>query len=409
MLSELNHDLSNNPQGVAHKGSAASMPTNQSDKGPTPKRTFPVRLGVSKDEMRLVAMMLAIKALVFLYAGQSYQALADQKVKGLYGWLELWNRWDSLNYQKLAARGYSVVGDMKPTMVFYPLFPWTIRVVALVINDYLVSALIVSTVASMVAGILLYRLAQLDFDQTKATVAVWFLFIFPTSYFLHIGYTESLFLMLAIGSVFAARTERWMLAAVLGALACLTRATGLVLIPALLIEAAQQYWTTRRWNWQWLSIAAVPLGFGIYLWVVYQAAGDPFAFLPIRKEFYHISPAPPWRGVIEAIGSLDRSPAQAQIVGVQECLFIALGFICTVLSWIKLRPVYSVWMTGNWLLFTSVTFVASVPRYTLTMFPIFFLFAMLATRRLWLVVITVWSLLYLAIFASLFAWGRWAF
>ncbi len=66
-------------------------------------------------------------------------------------------------------------------------------------------------------------------------------------------------------------------------------------------------------------------------------------------------------------------------------------------------------MTGNWLLFTSVSFIVSVPRYTITMFPIFFLFAMLATRRLWLVVITVWSLLYLAIFASLFAWGRWAF
>ena len=33
------------------------------------------------------------------------------------------------------------------------------------------------------------------------------------------------------------------------------------------------------------------------------------------------------------------------------------------------------WMTGDWLLVTSVTFVESMPRYSLTMFPIFMLFA----------------------------------
>lgn len=385
------------------------MPKNHSDKLTGPERTPAAMLGLQSHEARLIAMMLAIKALVFLFAGQSYQALADQRIEGAYGWLELWNRWDALNYQKLAIQGYSAVGDMRPTIVFYPLFPWTIRLLSVVVNDYLVSAFIVSTLASIAAGILLYRLVQLDFSRATAKLAVWFLFIFPTSYFLHIGYTESLFLMLALGCALAARNGSWVVAGLLGAFACLTRATGLVLVPALLIEAGHQYWTTRHWNWQWLSIAIVPLGFGGYLWLVYQTAGDPFAFLPIRKEFYHISLAPPWTGVREAIGSLDRTPAQAQMVGVQECLFIALGFVCAILSWIKLRPIYGVWMTGNWLLFTSVSFVASVPRYTLTMFPIFFLFAMLARRRLWLVAITIWSLLYLALFASLFAWGRWAF
>ena len=39
-----------------------------------------------------------------------------------------------------------------------------------------------------------------------------FLLIFPTAYFLHIGYTESLFLALVLGSFLAARTDRWWLA-----------------------------------------------------------------------------------------------------------------------------------------------------------------------------------------------------
>jgi hypothetical protein len=43
------------------------------------------------------------------------------------------------------------------------------------------------------------------------------------------------------------------------------------------------------------------------------------------------------------------------------------------------------------------------------MFPIFILFALLAANRLWNAILTVWSLLFLAFFSSLFAWGHWAF
>jgi hypothetical protein len=127
------------------------------------------------------------------------------------------------------------------------------------------------------------------------------------------------------------------------------------------------------------------------------------------QQFFSKSLSPPWIGIDNAIGSMSRDPAEAEMIGIQEVLFIALGFACTVVSWVKLRPAYSVWMTGNWLLFVSVSFVLSVPRYTLTMFPIYILFSMLAARRVWLAVITFWSILYLSFFASLFAWGRWAF
>ena len=50
-----------------------------------------------------------------------------------------------------------------------------------------------------------------------------------------------------------------------------------------------------------------------------------------------------------------------------------------------------------------------MPRYTLTMFPIFILFALLGKNRFWAGVLTVWSLLLFALFAVLFAHGEWAF
>ena len=49
------------------------------------------------------------------------------------------------------------------------------------------------------------------------------------------------------------------------------------------------------------------------------------------------------------------------------------------------------------------------PRYTLTMFPIFILFGLLSQNRFWAGVLTVWSLLFFALFAVLFARGEWAF
>ena len=378
---------------------------NPSVKGPAE----PTRWGLRHRELRIIAIVVSIKALLFLFAVQSYQVLQNQRVVGVRGWLEIWNRWDALNYQKLAQFGYSATGERQPLLVFYPLYPWTVRLVAFVTRDYLVSAFIVSTLASLVAAVVLLRLVELDYSKELAQRAVWFLFIFPTSYFLHIGYTESLFLMLVLTCVFAARKQRWLLAGLFGALACLTRANGVVLVPVLMAEAANQYWTTRRWQWQWLWIGVAGFGFAGYLLLNKHVTGDAFAFTSYMQQFFGKSLSPPWTGIDNAIGSLSRDPAEAEMIGTQEVLFIALGLACTVVSWVKLRPAYSVWMTGNWLLFVSVSFVLSVPRYTLTMFPIYILFSMLAARRVWLAVLTFWSILYLAFFASLFTWGRWAF
>ena len=373
------------------------------------EESAPAILGLRRAELRLLAMIISFKALLFLFAGQSYQALGNQRIAGVRGWFEIWNRWDAINYQKLAEFGYNATDEMRPRLVFYPLYPWIVRLFAFVTHDYLISAFIVSTIASLATAILFHRLVALEYSKELAQRAVWFLFIFPTSYFLHIGYTESLFLMLALGSVLAARKQRWLLAGILGALTCLTRVNGLVLIPALLVEAGHQYRTTRRWQWQWLAIGVIGLGFCGYLLLNKHVTGDFFAFTSIMRQNFGKSLTWPWTGINSALGSLNREPGDAQMIGMQELSFIVLGLACTIVSWVKLRPIYSVWMTVNWLLFTSVTFVLSVPRYTLTMFPIFILFAMLAARRIWMAAITFWSLLYLALFASLFAWGRWAF
>jgi len=362
---------------------------------------------VPRDDWLVIAWVLASKLLLFLFGIKSFQILEDKYLPTGNSWLEIWNRWDSLIYQRIAQVGYDPNYVWKAW--FYPLFPWSVRLAYHFCGDYLTGAFLVSGVSLFIVTLLLRRLVQLDFSAEIAQRTVWFFLIFPTAYFLHIGYTESLFLAFALGSILAARRERWWLAGVLGAGAWATRANGMILIPTLAVEAAHQYFTRRRWQWHWLWIVLVPAGFGVYLLLNLHVTGDAFAFLKMRKAVTSNSFAWPWVGIRDAVGNLHRHPNQAEMVGAQELFFVALGFACAAISWWKLRPSYSMWISATWLLFASVKFVQSAPRYALTMFPIFILFATVSANRLWNLVITMWSLLFLALFVSLFVRGWWAF
>jgi hypothetical protein len=368
---------------------------------PAPLRPRRLRWSVADSETTL--LVLVLKGLVLFVATLSIGTLFDQSET----WHTLWNRWDASHYLKLAENGYTGTGDGRFSIVFYPLYPWLVRAVAFVCRSYFGAALLVSGVASICAAVLLRRLVELDEPAKVARLTVWFLLIFPTAYFLHIGYTESLFLALVLGCLMAARMQWWALAGVLGALASLTRVNGLLLVPALLVEAWLQYRQTRRIDWRWLWIAATGLGFATYLFLNYRVTGDPFAFSPIMEEHWYKKLAAPWVGIRDV---WLRIPGFNLTEGLHEFIFIVFSFLCTVWCWIKLRPSYAVWMTFNWLLINSTTYVVSVPRYCLTLFPIFIIFARFAaTRPLAGRIMTAISLLLLALFATKFAHGTWAF
>jgi hypothetical protein len=379
-----------------------------SREGPAP--SGPVSFFLRELDWQLIGMILAIKGVFYVYGTQAYQALTNGSIGSLGNWLGIWNRWDAVHYMNLAEHGYQPTGEARFLIIFYPLFPWLTRLVAIVFGSYIFSGLVVAGIASIAAGLLLQKLIRLDYENQFAERAVWFMFIFPTSYALHVPYTESLLLALALGSFLAARTDRWLLAGVLGALAAMSRINGLVLIPALAVEAAHQYWRTRRWRWKWLWIGLIGLGVLAYLLLNYHVTGNPFMFMTYRREHWYQVLSWPWVGVRGKILEALHPSASGEswvIVTVHEILFIALGLGATIWACIRLRPSYAAWMVGNWLLFTSTTFLIGVSRFTLVMFPLFILFSGLSARRVWYAALTVASLLYLALFTGLYVEGHW--
>ena len=367
---------------------------------------------VARGVWPIIGLALAIKLLILLIGALSALVFYGQALGPPRRLLEIWSRWDAPHYLDLATYGYQPGGEIGLYLVFYPLYPWLTRVAAVFAGgDVLVGAFLVSAVASVVAAVLLERLAAIDEPPRIAREAVWFFLIFPTSYFLHIPYTESLFIALTLGCFLMARRERWLLAGMLGGLAALARVNGLVLIPALLVEAALQYRATRRFDWRRLAaVGGVAAGFGGYLLLNYAVTGDALRFLAIQREHWHKALEWPWNGIWTTIMSFPaRPPGEAHMVVFEELIYITLSLACTILAAIKLRASYTVWMAGNWLLFTGTSFIMSVPRYVLILFPMFILFARLSRDRRWFVVLTVWSLLFMILFVTLFVGGHWAF
>lgn len=366
-------------------------------------------------DRELAGLVVALKVLLLVF-GVVVLAVAQGKVAEFPGgWLAPWNQWDGPHYIDIARDGYVAQDvssrDQRYWIVFYPLYPWLIRLFAVVFRDYVLSAHTVSLVGAVLTALVFRRLAALDLGPRLARTAVLFMFIFPTAYFFHVVYTESVFMPLAIGCVLAARERRWPLAGLLGALATMTRVNGMLLLPVMAVEAYAQYREDGRLRREWLWALFAVAGFLVYLLINYQVFGNPFHFQDVLREKWSKRLAFPWVGIAGTWRAMwADDPLYAHLVGVQEMLFVVIGLAGTIWCWRRLRPSYAVWMTLNWLLVTSTSFVQSTPRYVLSFFPLFILLARLADERpWWAALVAIWSLVSFTLFAGQFGQGYWAF
>ena len=136
------------------------------------------------------------------------------------------SNWDVQHFSKVAADGY--LADRNGTlMAFFPGLPAIFWLFGQLGVPVAVTGVVLSTVCSAFAAAALYRLGG-------PWAAVAWLFA-PTAVFTVVPYTESLFCAAAFWAWERARSDRWLAAAVLTAVACTLRVSGLFLIGALLV------------------------------------------------------------------------------------------------------------------------------------------------------------------------------
>jgi Gpi18-like mannosyltransferase len=356
--------------------------------------------------------VIAIISIVgtFLFAYVAYVLVTDSFPNSI---ISIWNTWDTPHYLKIAQYGYSssTVEGRHLMIVFFPLYPFLIKVLTFVLQNYLLSALIISNVAYIFAVFYLYKLVLLDFDKDDALRTVIYFSIFPTAYFLHAAYTESLFLALTIASFYYARKDKWAFSGVLGMLAAMTRITGIMLLPIMLIEYLhQREFKKENIRKDILWIFVIGIGFAIYIILNYITYADPLKFLEIQSSHWGMHLSLPTKGFFYAWGSIFwHTPADGMSYGLFQLVFCILGLILTIYSFFRLRLSYSLYALATWLVVTSTSFMISVPRFMLTVFPIFIILAILGRRKEINYAVIFISLILYALFLSQFVRFRWAF
>jgi len=321
--------------------------------------------------------------------------------------VNVWERWDTGWYLKIAGFGYNAADG---TVSFMPLYPGLVHVLGTVIGNELLSALLISSLACLLTILLFYEVALREgLGETSALWASFFFAFFPSFFFLFAAYTDSLFLALTLGTWLAARDRRWIAAGLLGSLATLCRLQGAVLSPVLGwvflagaagVPAAQPLeqvrqvaglWADRigrRKLWAalkdpvWLAVLAPALTFLAYsLYLQLSGLGSIPATL---EQHWGIRTVAPWTGLGLFLQRLFTTPRVfidwvdlASLLVVLVLLGLGLSRLNPALSLYSWLALALFFMRG-----TPPHLLDSFNRYLLSLFPIFLVLGRMRSRFL---------------------------
>lgn len=213
------------------------------------------------------------------------EILTDFKLPSL---ISSFANFDGLHYILISQQGYS-----QYEQAYFPLYPLLMALINIITCNALVSGLIISHVSFLVGLVYLHKLLVLWNPKQKNAVmwTVLFILAFPTSFFFGSIYTEGLFFMLVILTLYSIEKRSHGYAAIIAALASATRLMGVFLIVPIAFSFLQN---TKSFSWRSfanvirthvfviLSPIVGLLAYCIYLWAT---VGDPLFFLNAQPAF----------------------------------------------------------------------------------------------------------------------------
>jgi hypothetical protein len=350
-----------------------------------------------------------------------------------FGAMNLWSHWDGEHYVALAAGGY-LQPPYNVSPAFFPLYPLLMRSFAELFGGPLslpalsVWGVLLSLLALPFAFYFVYKIAESGWGERTARTAVLSLAVFPTSFFFNAVYTESLFLALSAGSIWALRVRRdLLLACALAAFAAATRNVGIFLLVPLAYEwlrgeAGREY----GWGKGVACLALAPSGLLAYVVYLWSRSGDLFLFYS-AQGYWSRRPTGPstfltavFTEAYESLEGLFRPQPLADSVledlmgrlnGTTDAYNLLFLLFAAVLLVLGVRVLSFSLSAYTFLLVIPAVFfgkpetpLMGFPRYVLVAFPLFIVLAVLLKNRrhlrLWLGLSAVFSLVLCAEFVS---------
>lgn len=288
-------------------------------------------------------------------------------------------RQDALWFLRIGTSGYA---SNDGSAAFFPLYPLAIRIVAWLPGvSPLGAALLISNAAFYGALVLLHGLTRMEFSEETARTSVLFLAIFPTAFFFLAPYTEGPFLLLSVAAFWFARRDRWVLAAVAGALAASTRSIGILLLPALAVEAVMQWREHGRPLVPRLT-AALNVADGPLLYLLYWNVRfhDPWApFYAQRNWGRH------WTFPTTSLWHALQNANRYGTYWLVDVLVVGVILVAVVAGIRMLRPSYLTYAALSLLVPMTDPFpprpLMSMPRFVVVIFPAFWVIGRAASRK----------------------------
>ena len=307
-------------------------------------------------------------------------------------------RWDAAHYIRLIEEGYQgyTENGQHLFLVFFPGYVWAARLLRLVIPSTALAGTALSCLCYGGACCYLYRLAGEAYNSRVARDALLYMSLFPFSFFSGLVMTEGLFLLATTGACWYAWRGKWLAFGLFGALAALTRMTGLLVIAVGVIRLLEAYRPLeppvgkslgRCWKPLLLRLPLTLLpaaGTLLYLLLNLWVDGDPFAFTS-HQEHWHQGYL--WISqVVEYIGrylgdNLGSSFGWAVWAPALALFVVGLAL----LYWAALRRGHPAGLLAYGFCFFvatySLSWLLSAGRYLSTCFVLFLFLAKLTQRR----------------------------
>ena len=307
-------------------------------------------------------------------------------------------RWDAAHYIHLIEEGYQgyTENGQHLFLVFFPGYVWAVRLLRLVIPSTALAGTVLSCLCYGGACCYLYRLAGEAYNGRVARDALLYMSLFPFSFFSGLVMTEGLFLLATTGACWYAWRGKWLAFGLFGALAALTRMTGLLVIAVGVIRLLEAYRPLeppvgkslgRCWKPLLLGLPLTLLpaaGTLLYLLLNLWVDGDPFAFAS-HQEHWHQGYL--WISqVVEYIGrylgdNLGSSFGWAVWAPALALFVVGLAL----LYWAALRKGHPAGLLAYGFCFFvatySLSWLLSAGRYLSTCFVLFLFLAKLTQRR----------------------------
>lgn len=387
-------------------------------------------LAPPQDGRLCIKGMAKVFALAFFFRLLVYGAGAALYCMNLEGtsfsfqdFLSVWNRWDGPHYLDLAKYGYEgcLEDGQHLFLVFFPLYPWTIRLFQLLCRDWQLAGLVVSTLAYALGAAFFHEAVASEYDGETAEKSLALLSVSPFAFYFGAIMTESLFFCLLSMAFYFIRRRRWVLAGFVGALCALCRAQGILILGVGAVEFLTAYpigkhYREKRMKDFWMAVLTKGafllislFGLFLYFWINDSVEGDPLRFVFYQKDHWHLAPTF-FTNALREICSYLFSPATDLVMKVcvwlPEFLAFLLAFVALYYGLNRHPLKYTAFLFVYVMLNYSVTWLVSGARYMLCALPLYMILGEFARRhpKCYPWILTVSAMLMTIYMGGFFAW-----